>query len=146
MNEQGRGIRLAPRVVVAPGELEVRATRSGGPGGQHVNTSSTRIELSWNVAASPSIAEDVRERLLDRLSARLHGEGILRVVASGSRSQRRNRQEALERMRELVQAALKRRKRRRPTKPSRAAVQKRIDEKKRRSERKRRRRPPRPDE
>ena len=146
MNEQGRGIRLAPRVIVAPGELEVRATRSGGPGGQHVNTSSTRIELSWNVAASPSLTEDVRERLLEKLESRLHGEGILRVVASGSRSQRRNRLEALEHMRDLVRAALKRRKRRRPTKPSQAAVQKRIDEKKRRSERKRRRRPPRPDD
>jgi ribosome-associated protein len=140
------GIRLAPRVVVAPGELVVRATRSGGPGGQHVNTSSTRIELTWDIAGSPSLEEDVRARLLERLARRLHGDGVVRVVATGSRSQHRNREEALERLRGLVQRAMKRRRKRRPTKPSAGAVQRRLDEKKRRSERKHRRRPPAPDD
>ena len=123
-----------------------RATRSGGPGGQHVNTSSTRIELTWDVGGSPSLDQSVRDRLLARLRSRLHGEGVLRVVASGSRSQHRNREEALARLTDLVTRALRPRKKRRPTKPSRAAIQRRLDAKKRRADRKRERRPPRQDD
>lgn len=140
--DSSAGIELAPGVRVPASELAYRATRSGGPGGQHVNTSATRIELTWDIAGSPSLDEAVRDRLLARLSSRLHGEGVLRVVASGSRSQHRNREEALARLSELVTGALRRRRRRRPTKPSRAAVQRRLDAKKRRAERKRERRPP----
>lgn len=121
-------------------ELAVRATRSGGPGGQHVNTSSTRIELFWNIATSRALDDGARARLLERLASRLDGEGTLRLVASDSRSQLQNRRAAEERLVAMVNAALVPRKKRKATKPSRAAKEKRLDEKKRHSERKRNRR------
>ncbi|HEU4563357.1 MAG TPA: alternative ribosome rescue aminoacyl-tRNA hydrolase ArfB [Gemmatimonadaceae bacterium] len=121
-------------------ELEARATRSGGPGGQHVNTSSTRIELLWNIAASGALSDEEKARLRERLGSRIDGEGVLRVVASESRSQRQNREAAEARLAELVRRALHVRRKRVPTKPSRAAKQARLDDKRRRSETKRRRR------
>lgn len=121
-------------------ELSVRATKSGGPGGQHVNTSSTRIELLWNIATSRALDDAARARLLERLASRLDGEGTLRLVASDSRSQLQNRRAAEERLVAMVKAALVPRKKRKLTKPSRAAKEKRLDEKKRHSERKRNRR------
>lgn len=137
-----------PALDVAPGlrlplaELEFRASRAGGPGGQHVNTSSTRVEVWWDVAGSPSLSEEQRARLLTRLATRLDGAGRLRLVAGGSRSQLRNREAVTERLAELVAAALvvpKARKRTRPTRASKAA---RLDSKRRRSATKRDRRPP----
>jgi ribosome-associated protein len=127
-------------------ELDYRATRSGGPGGQHVNTSSTRIEVWWDLRASPSLTEEQRARLLERLSRRLDGEGRLRVVASESRSQLRNREAATERLRELVALALAVPKPRKRTRPSRAAKAARLEAKRRRSALKRDRRQPRHDE
>lgn len=118
-------------------ELTFRATRSGGPGGQHVNTSATRVEVSWDVAASPSLSEAQRERLLEKLANRIDSSGTLRVVAATERSQHRNRQEATERLRTLVERALRRRKPRRRTRVPRAQKEKRLREKKRRSETKR---------
>lgn len=123
-------------------ELNYRATRSGGPGGQHVNTSSTRVELWWDIPASSALTEDQRARLLERLSTRLDGEGRLRIVASESRSQLRNREAATERLRELVAAALVVRRPRKRTRPSRAAKAARLEAKRRRSATKRNRRPP----
>jgi ribosome-associated protein len=127
-------------------ELEYRATRAGGPGGQHVNTSSTRIEVWWDVGASPTLSDEQRLRLLERLAPRLDGEGRLRVVASDRRSQLRNREAATERLRDLVAAALAVPKSRKRTRPSRAAKAARLEAKRRRSALKRERRPPRPDE
>lgn len=121
-------------------ELSFRATRSGGPGGQHVNTSSTRIELIWNIATSPSLTDAERARLLERLANRIDTEGVLRLVAAGSRSQARNREEVMERFRLVVAAALRVPKARRKTRPSRAARERRLQEKRHRSEIKRRRR------
>jgi len=123
-------------------ELEYLASRSGGPGGQHVNTSSTRIEVWWDVANSPSLNPEQRAQLLERLRARLDSAGRLRVVSSGSRSQLRNREDATERLRTVVAAALAIRKKRRPTKPSRAARAARLEAKRRRAATKRHRRPP----
>ncbi len=123
-------------------ELEFRASRSGGPGGQHVNTSSTRVELWWDVANSPTLSDEQRGRLLHRLASRLDGSGRLRVVASGSRSQLRNREEATERLRQLVAAALVVPKARKRTRPSRAAKAARLEEKRRRAAVKRDRKPP----
>lgn len=120
-------------------ELKVRATRSGGAGGQHVNTSSTRVEVTWNPGASSILRDDEKERLTRQLGAKLDREGELRVVASDTRSQARNRELAEERLAELVRRALKVPRVRKQTKPSRAAKQARIDEKKRQSERKKRR-------
>lgn len=121
-------------------ELSFRATRSGGPGGQHVNTSSTRIELTWNIVTSPSLTDAERARLLERLANRIDTEGVLRLVAAGSRSQARNREEVTERFRLVVAAALRVPKPRRKTRPSRAARERRLQEKRHRSEIKRRRR------
>ncbi|HUG00265.1 MAG TPA: alternative ribosome rescue aminoacyl-tRNA hydrolase ArfB [Longimicrobiales bacterium] len=142
MEPTSDGVELGPGARVSPSELSFRATRSGGPGGQHVNTSATRVELTWDIASSPSLEDEVRARLLDRLASRLHGDGVLRVVASRSRSQHRNREAALDRLRALVAEALEERKKRRRTRPSKAAAERRIAAKKRRAERKRQRRPP----
>jgi len=123
-------------------ELEYLASRSGGPGGQHVNTSSTRIEVWWDVANSPTLNPEQRAQLLERLRARLDSAGRLRVVSSATRSQLRNREDATERLREIVAAALVIRKSRRPTRPSRAAKAARLEAKRRRAATKRHRRPP----
>ena len=87
-------LEIAPALRLPLAELDYRATRSGGPGGQHVNTSSTRIEVWWDVRSSPTLTEEQRARLLQALATRLDGEGKLRVVASASRSQLRNREAA----------------------------------------------------
>jgi ribosome-associated protein len=133
-------LELTPALAIPLAELEYRASRSGGPGGQHVNTSSTRVEVWWDVAGSPSLTEEQRARLLARLATRLDGAGRLRVVSSGTRSQLRNREEATERLAELVEAALVVPKRRKPTKPSKAAKAARLEAKRRRSGIKRERR------
>ena len=114
-------------------ELTFRASRSGGPGGQHVNTSSTRVELLWNVAASGTLDESQRTRLTEKLGRRLDGSGTLRVVASDHRSQLRNRESAELRLAAMVAEALLVPKRRKATRPTRAAKQARLDQKKRRS-------------
>jgi ribosome-associated protein len=135
-------LEITPALLLPLAELEYSATRSGGPGGQHVNTSSTRIEVWWDIRSSPTLTEEQRARLLERLASRLDGEGRLRIVASASRSQLRNREAATERLRELVAQALVVRKARKRTRPSRAAKAARLEAKRRRSAIKRDRRPP----
>ena len=122
-------------------ELEARASRAGGAGGQHVNTSSTRVELAWNVALSRVLSDDQRQRLLEKLHARLTADGTLRVVASERRSQAQNREAAEARLAEVVRRGLVVPRKRRPTKPTRGSVERRLQDKKRRGERKRQRRP-----
>ena len=134
------GLVVSDTLTIARHELTTRATRAGGPGGQHVNTSSTRVEVRWSVAESPSLSDEQRAWLLQRLARRLDGEGQLRVVASDSRSQRQNREAAEARLADLVRQALVVPKRRKATKPSRAARQRRLDAKKEKSDKKRRRR------
>lgn len=134
------GLRVNDSVVIPRAELVARASRAGGAGGQHVNTSSTRIELLWNLDASRVVTDEQRERLRQKLVSRLDAEGSVRVVASDRRSQRQNRESAEERLAALVRAALVVPRKRRPTRPSRAAKQARLDEKKRISEKKRGRR------
>lgn len=128
------------RVRIPPQELTVRATRAGGPGGQHVNTSSTRVEVVWDVRRSAALSEDQRVRLEERLASRLDTRGALRVVAADTRSQAQNRSLALERLAEVVRAALVIPKVRRKTKPSKGAKEARLEGKKRRSSTKRDRR------
>jgi ribosome-associated protein len=136
-------LEITPELLLPLTELDYRATRSGGPGGQHVNTSSTRVEVWWDVGSSPTLTEAQRAQLRARLSSRLDSEGRLRVVASESRSQLRNREAATARLRDLVASALEVRKPRKRTKPSRAAKAARLEAKRRRSALKRdRRRPP----
>ena len=137
---------IAPDLLLPLSELDFRATRSGGPGGQHVNTSSTRIEVWWAIGDSPTLTAEQRARLLERLATRLDGAGRLRLVASKSRSQLRNREAATERLREVVAAALAVAKSRKRTRPSRAAKAARLEAKRRRSATKRERRAPPRDE
>ena len=128
------------RVRIPRHELAARASRAGGAGGQHVNTSSTRIEILWNVRDSTAVDDETRARLMEKLSTRIDGDGVIRVVASDRRSQRQNRESAEGRLAELVRKALVVPKARRKTKPSRASKEKRLDEKKRKSEKKANRR------
>ncbi|HET7321106.1 MAG TPA: alternative ribosome rescue aminoacyl-tRNA hydrolase ArfB [Longimicrobiaceae bacterium] len=118
-------------------ELSYRASRSGGPGGQHVNTSSTRVEVVWNVAESPSLSDAQRARLMRKLSNRINAEGELVLAASDSRSQHQNKEAVTERLVELVAEALRVPKKRKKTKPTRASRERRLKAKKRRSEIKR---------
>jgi ribosome-associated protein len=134
------GLRITAELEIPRSELVARATRAGGPGGQHVNTSSTRVELVWNVRDSAALDEALRERLLARLARRLDASGAVRVVASATRSQRRNRDAAEARLVDLVQRALATPRKRIATRPSRAAKEARLTAKKRRGERKRLRR------
>ena len=136
MSEPAAGDALAinERLAIPRHELSTRASRAGGAGGQHVNTSSTRIELLWNVRTSGAVDEETRARLMEKLATRIDGEGVIRVVASDRRSQRQNRESAEERLTELVRKALVVQKKRRATKPSRASKEKRISEKKKRGE------------
>ncbi len=122
------------RVSIPRHELSARASRAGGAGGQHVNTSSTRIEILWNVRTSVALDDETRSRLMEKLATRIDGEGVIRVVASDRRSQRQNRESAEDRLVELVRKALVVQKKRRPTKPSRASKERRISEKKKRGE------------
>jgi ribosome-associated protein len=127
-------------VSIPRGELQYRASRAGGAGGQHVNTSSTRIELLWNVTTTRALDDEARERVSTKLASRLDGEGNLRVVSSARRSQIQNREAAEARLAELVRGALAVPRRRKPTKPTRAAKEARLGQKKKRSETKRQRR------
>jgi ribosome-associated protein len=122
-------------------ELTFRASRSGGPGGQHVNTSSTRVELVWNVAESPSLTEAQRARIQKKLANRINAAGELLLAEGGSRSQHQNREAVIERLQELLSEAMHIPKPRRKTKPSRASREKRLQQKKQRSEIKKQRGP-----
>jgi ribosome-associated protein len=133
-------LRVTDRVVIPRSELTIRATRSGGPGGQHVNTSSTRIEITWDVSGTSALSDEERARVLSRLGARVSEEGTVRVVASDSRSQRQNRERAEERLVELIRGALAVAKPRKRTRVPRGAVEARLERKRRRGERKRERR------
>jgi ribosome-associated protein len=115
-------------------ELSYRASRSGGPGGQHVNTSSTRVELAWNAATSPSLSEAQRALVLQKLANRINGEGELLLVGGESRSQFQNKESVTERFVSLLREALHVPKRRKKTRPTRASKEERLESKKRRSE------------
>jgi ribosome-associated protein len=134
------GLRIGRSIVVPDSQLTERFSRSSGPGGQGVNTTDSRVELSFDVARSPSLPETTRARMLDRLEPRLV-DGVVTVTASEHRAQLANRRAARERMTELLtQAAAPPPRKRRPTRPSRAANQRRLDAKKRRSDTKQGRR------
>ena len=114
-------------------ELEEKFVRASGPGGQHVNTTSSAVELRFDVAGSPSLPEAVRTRLAALAGSRLTQDGWIILFAQGERSQEMNRRDARERLFELIREATVVPKKRRPTRPSRAAKAKRVDSKKKRS-------------
>jgi ribosome-associated protein len=133
-------LQVTPTIAIPRDELVMRATRSGGAGGQHVNTSATRVELLWSPARSRALSEDERSRIIERLTSRLDTEGFVRVVSSETRSQTQNRVLAEARLADLVRRALVVRKRRKKTRPSVAAREERLREKKQKSKRKSERR------
>jgi ribosome-associated protein len=128
-------------LVIPAAELRERFSRSSGPGGQGVNTTDSRVELSFDVATSPSIPDHLRSRIVDRLGRRLV-DGVVTVAASEFRAQLANRQAARDRLASLLRAAAEPPPpARRKTKPSRGAKERRLADKRRRSETKRGRRP-----
>lgn len=129
-------IRINDEVVVPSTELNFRFATSSGPGGQHANRSATRAVLLFDVAQSPSLTDEVRERLLAKLATRLDKEGVLQISVQESRSQMQNRELAIERFRELLAKALQKPKKRHKTKPSKAAQETRLAEKKKHGKRK----------
>ena len=148
MSSVAEVIRVTPEVSIPVSELEFRASRASGPGGQGVNTTDSRVELRFDLAGSPSLPPDAKARALRRLRRRVDSSGTLRVVAQAQRSQLANRRAATERLAELLAAALAAPKPRRPTRPTRAAEARRLEAKRHRAATKslRRRVPPPADE
>jgi ribosome-associated protein len=139
--DDGPGVlRITNAVGIPLSELSFRFSRSSGPGGQHVNRSETRVELLFDLMASPSLSERQKARASRRLETYLDNNGVVHLVSQSTRSQLRNREDVVERFRTLMRGALRVRRRRRPTKPTRAARERRLEEKARRSEKKRQRR------
>jgi len=126
-------LRVTPSCAIRLDELEWRFSTSGGPGGQHVNTSNTRAEVRFDIEGSPSLGPRQRARLLERFGPEL------RVVASDERSQLRNRQLALERLRSRLAEGLRTVRSRRPTAPTKGSKEERLQAKRERSQTKRRR-------
>jgi ribosome-associated protein len=129
-------IRVTRTVSIPRGEVELRFSRSSGPGGQHAQKSDTRVEAVFDVEASSALSDAQKRRVVSRAGP------VVRAVAQDERSQWRNRELALERLAETLRQALRVQRPRRATKPTKAAVERRLDQKRRRSETKRRRRPP----
>lgn len=135
-------IRLSPSVSIPEAELTFRTSRSSGPGGQSVNTSDSKVELRWSVEGSAALDETQRARLVERLGSRLTADGVLVLTSSDHRSQLRNREAVVARLRSIVGEALEPPKVRRRTRPSRGSQERRLRSKTQRSEIKRLRRPP----
>lgn len=115
-------------------ELSFRFSRAGGPGGQSVNRSESRVELTFDVAGSPSLSDWQRERIVERLAGQIDSNGILHLFSSSERSQLRNRQDVVERFQALLKDALRPRRRRRPTRPTAASRERRLQQKRRRAD------------
>jgi ribosome-associated protein len=130
----GESIQVTRSVSIPRSEIELRFSRSSGPGGQHAQKSDTRVEATFDVAASQGLSETQKRRVLAKAGP------VLRAVAQDERSQWRNRELATERLVDALREALRVPRRRRPTRPSKAAVERRLEQKRRRSQLKRRRR------
>jgi ribosome-associated protein len=134
---RAESIQVTPRLAIPLAEIELRYSRSSGPGGQHAQKTETRVEAVFDVEASATLSDAQKTRILKKTGP------LLRAVAQDERSQTRNRELALERLAAAIREAVKVERRRRPTRPTEAARERRLDEKRRRSKTKRlRRRPP----
>lgn len=133
-------LRIDEGLAIPLGEIELRASRSSGPGGQHANVTASRVEAVFDVGASATLDESQRARLAERVGP------VVTAVAQEARGQARNRELALQRLAEKIAAGLTVPRRRRPTRPTRASRRRRLEQKRRAGERKRARRPPSVDE
>lgn len=137
-------ISVLPDIVIPEREIMLEFVRASGPGGQKVNKTATAVQLRFDVANSPSLPEDVRQRLLRIGGKRITEDGILILHARRYRTQEKNRQDAIERLRELIERASRRPKIRRRLGLSHSSKQHRLELKRRQTEKKRWRRPPKP--
>ena len=126
-------IQVNATITIPDSEITMTFVRSDGPGGQHVNKTSTAVQLRFDVLHSPSLPEAVRRRLVHLAGRRLTGDGILVIDARRHRSQKQNRQEALDRLKSLLQEAAQPPRTRRPTKPSQASLRRRLESKRHRA-------------
>ena len=124
-------LQVTDTVTIPMAELQFHFSRSGGPGGQHVNRTATQVELTFDVQRSASLDESQRARVLSKLKSAIDSRGVLHLTCQTSRSQSRNRAEVIERFQRLLRQALHVPKPRRPTRPGRAAVERRLQEKRR---------------
>jgi len=129
-------LRINDRLSIPLGEIELRASRSSGPGGQHANVTASRVEAVFDIEASATLDETQRARLIERVGP------LVTAVAQDARGQARNRELALQRLAGKIAAGLAVPRRRRPSRPTRASRKRRIEQKRRTGERKRARRPP----
>jgi ribosome-associated protein len=139
-------VRVNAKLAIPHAELELRASRSGGPGGQHVNVTSSRVELLWDVGASRVLCPRQRARIRKHLGNRIDTRGVLHLACQTHRSQHQNRAEVMRRLARLVRAALAPRKPRVATRPTKASKKRRLDTKRKRGDRKKLRRAPRGDD
>ena len=124
-------LRITDTVTIPMTELQFHFSRSGGPGGQHVNRTATQVELTFDVQRSASLDESQRARVLNKLKSAIDSRGVLRLACQATRSQSRNRAEVIERFQRLLRQALHVPKPRRPTRPGRAATERRLQAKRR---------------
>ncbi len=135
--EISEALPITTEIRIPLAELRYRFVRSSGPGGQHVNTSATQVELLFDVAHSPSLNDAQRQRILSKLKNLIDHEGVLHLTAQAERSQLRNREIVTTRFQALLAAALRPSKKRKPTRPTAASKEKRLQSKKQQGEKKR---------
>ena len=121
---------------IPPDELRFRSTRAGGPGGQHVNKTSTKIEVLWDVATTAVLSDAQRQRVMERLANRIDADGVLHLVAGERRSQLQNREMAVARINQIVWKALQVPKPRKKTRPPKRAIEERLADKKKQAQKK----------
>lgn len=130
-------IEITPTLAIDESEVDLSFVQASGPGGQNVNKAATAVQLRFDVAGSPSLPEDVRQRLIHLAGKRITSDGVLVIDARQFRTQERNRQDALERLVELIQQAARQPRKRAKTQPSLRAKRRRLEQKRRRSQVKR---------
>ena len=127
---------VSDAVSIPRSELVVRVSRAGGPGGQHVNKTSTRVAVSWNVKSSAVLSPEQRAMIFSAIASKISATGEVRVIARDTRSQKQNWMLAEERLAEMIRKALTPRRPRKKTRPTRTAVERRLDSKKLQSKKK----------